>query len=265
MRQTKVAIGLILLATVLTVAGVFVFPVPSTWKLDAMEFYVPFAGNAMMACLHVGAAIIFIMNMGVYKAKLRRAYTAIAAGIVLIALGSLQVSLVGALNLWGMSWVQQGGLVVPFVVSSIILYFATRSFARLVGMRQLLTQAWVVLGIVLVITVGTSFLPHVATSVPEAGYDVAVATIAWSACLTLVAALLIAKIQGKIGAHYVPAMTWLAFAFFVSFLILAIQVFYTLITTDATHWLGKVSTVLAIVSGCFWLCAGYAFARTKEY
>src|SRR6266568_2239697 len=73
MHQNKVVIWLTLLVATLAAIIVTTLPLPSTWKLPAIEFYLPLAGYSMVASLSVGAAVLFTMSLGVYKAKLRRA------------------------------------------------------------------------------------------------------------------------------------------------------------------------------------------------
>lgn len=265
MNQGKNVIGLTFLSALLLAMFVLTLPVPSTWQQPASLFYVQMAGYAMIACLHVGAAILFTMSLGVYKEALRRAYITIATGIILTAAGTLQVPIIGALDAWQSGWVQRGGLVLPFFLSTLLLYLAVQYIARIVKMNHIFTRVWLVLSAAISLS-GLSFLlPHVHTSVDELTFDILLGTISWSAFLLLAAWLVVVSLKHHAGSHYTQAMSWLSWALLNSFLIFAVQLVYTLIGTDATGLLAQLSTVLAIASGFLWLRAGYAFSLTKEY
>lgn len=265
MRQGKTVIGFTFLSALLLAMFVLVLPVPATWQQPTSLFYIQLAGYAMIACLHVGAAVLFTMNLDVYKAALRRAYITIAAGIVLTAIGTLQVPIIGALDAWQSAWVRGGGLVLPFFLSTLLLYLAVQYIARIVKMKHLLTQVWLVLLVAISLSSLSSFLPHVHLSVDELTFDILLGTISWSAFLLLCASLLVMGLKRHAGSHYTQAMSWLSRALLNSFLIFAVQLIYTLIGTDSTGLLAQLSTVLALASGFLWLRAGYAFSQTKEY
>lgn len=265
MKRDRIIIILTFLATLLGAVLVFRVPVPASWKLSALDFYLPFVGNVTMAGLHIGAAILFAANLGVYKAQLKRAYIAIAAGISCIAIGTLQVSIVNATDTQTAPWIQAGGAVIPFLVSSMTLYLAARYLVRVVDIHHVLSKSWLVLPGILIVSALSSLLPHVATTLPETAYDLAVGSIVWTGGLTLAATILIVAVQLHVGTHYRQAMTWLAYAFFVSFIIIAVQFIYTLTSTNPSDILARFSTLLAVLSGVLWLLAGYAFARTRDY
>lgn len=218
-----------------------------------------------MACLYTSAAILFTINLDVYKAKLRRAYIAIAAGTVINGAGSLQVSIIAGLSAWHSPYVLAGGMVAPFLLGSLIHYLAIRYLARLVGTKHFLTRSWIALPLALVIAFSTSFLPHVSTTFSEIGYDIGIGVIAWSAWLALVNGILILRVRRQAGDLYKRAMAWLAGALFASVLVLVSQGAYGLITTDLDHVLVIVTNTLTVISGLIWLRASYAFAITKYY
>jgi len=240
-------------------------PVPAAWQGSTAAFHLPLAGYTIMACLHVGAAVSFLTTLGVYKAQLRRAYLAIAAGIVVIAVGTLQVSIIGDLNAWHSAWVVRGGLILPFLCSSLILYLGIRYFAQLVGAKSILSRAMLIVPVAMIMSIAATFLPHVATTVPEIGFAIGNGITAWSGLLILAAAMLVLDVKQHIGVHYTHAMTALSLPFFTSFIILAVQFVHTLTSTSTTDLTSSLITIMAIVSGILWLRAGYAFVQTREY
>lgn len=265
MKQGRIiAIGASFIA-LLAGAIITQLPVPVAWQGSAAAFHLPLAGYTIMACLHVGAAVFFLATLGVYKAQLRRAYMAIAAGIVVIAIGTLQVSIIGAFNAWHSAWVSRGGLILPFLFSSMILYLGTRYFARIVGVKSVLSRAMLIVPVAMLVSIAATFLPHVTSTIPEIGFAIGNGITVWSGLLILAAAMLVLRVKQHIGVHYTQAMVALSLPFFTSFTILAIQFIHTLTSTSTTDLISSLITIMAIVSGILWLRAGYAFAQTKEY
>lgn len=241
------------------------FPVPPTWPLSNIEFYYPFIGNVLMACMYVGAAVLFINNLDVYKTKLRRAYIALALSIGVVGLGMLQISVIAALDLWRSPYVLGGGMMFPFLISGIIIYLAVRKIALLVRYKHIFNKWWLSLPFAFVTAYATSFLPHVPVTLEETGFDIGIAVITSAATLLFISGILVIGIRRHTGALYTSSMTWLARASFLSSVVLAVQCIYYLITTDYDHIVTRTNTIIAIISGFWWIRAGYTFALTKYY
>lgn len=266
MQRNRTIIWATILLTLLFAGLAFMVPAPSSWPLPSQVFfYLPLIATTIMACLYTSAAILFTINLDVYKAKLRHAYIAIAVGTLINGAGSLQVSIIAGLSAWHSPYVLAGGMVAPFLLGSLVHYLAIRYFARLVGTKHFLARSWIALPLALAIAFLTSLLPHVSTTFSEIGYDIGVGVIAWSAWLALVNGILILSVRHNAGDLYKRAMAWLAGALFASALVLVSQGAYTLITTDLDHILVIVTNTLTVISGLMWLRASYAFAITKYY
>lgn len=265
MQQNKGIIWGTLIITFLASIIAFIVPVPNTWPLSNIEFYLPFVANIVMAGLHIGAAILFAANLDVYKAKLRRAYIALATGTIIVGLGTLQISVIAVLDIWRSPYVLGGGMMFPFLVAGFVLYFAIRYLARLVGATHLFVHAWLVVPAALGMAYASSFLPHVQVTLSEGAFDTGIGIIIWGAALLLFSGCLALFLRQHVGALYVRPMGWLAGAVFVSSATLVIQCIYYLITTDYDHIVTRVNSLIAIGSGLMWLRAGYAFVLTKYY
>ncbi|HSX28905.1 MAG TPA: hypothetical protein VLF60_05660 [Candidatus Saccharimonadales bacterium] len=263
-RGQTIFLAAIVIAIIVGVV-VTLLPVPAAWQGSSAEFHFPVAAYSSMACLHIGAVLLFLMGLSVYKAQLRRAYVMISIGIVAVALGTLQISLLSGLDALDSGWSKNGGAVVPFVLSSLLLYLGIRSFAKLVGLRNLFTRSGIVLPVVIVLCGATAFLPHVHVTTTEIGFDVGSGISTWDALLTLVSLLLMLQVRKHIGAHYTQAMTWLVLPLFTSFLILTVELVHSFFATSTTDLLSTMVTASTIISGLLWLRAGYAFAQTTEY
>lgn len=265
MQRNRIIIGSTFLFTLLGAATAFAFPVPVSYPLSDIEFYLPFVANIIIAVLYVGAAIVFTTNLDVYTKRLRRAYAMIAISIVLVGLGTLQFSVIAVLDAWRSAYVLGGGMMFPLVLASILLYIALRHLVLLVGARRLLTKVWLAIPFSLMIAYATSFLPHVTVTLSEATFDTGVGVITFSAILLYIAGILAYSIRQHVGEVYQRPMSWLAGALLISGLTMTIQGIYTLVTTDYDHILTRINNLVTIASGILWLRASYSFALTKYY
>lgn len=265
MQRNRIIIGSTFLFTLVGAATAFLFPVPASYPLSSIEFYLPFAANIIIAVLYIGAAIVFTTNLDVYKEKLRRAYTIIAISIVLVGLGTLQFSIIAVLDAWRSAYVLGGGMMLPLLLASILLYIAIRRLVLLVGAKHLFTRAWLAIPLSLFIAYATSFLPHITVALNEVTFDTGVGVIFFAASLLYIAGILTYSIRNHVGVVYQKPMLWLAWALFISSLTMAIQGIYTLITTDYDHILTRLNNIITITSGILWLRASYSFALTKYY
>ncbi len=262
--EVRIIAGTLTVALLIATATLLI-PVPETWDGTAAGFHVPLAMNSIIACLHTGAAVLFLSSLAAYKATLRRAYVAISMAIVVAALGTLQLPILNGFDLWDLAWVKDGGVGLPFLLSGLALYIGTRNLGRLVGVKSLLTKAGIVLPAVIVLSAATVFLPHVASATSEQAFDASNAILAWSALFEGAAALIMLRVLKRIGAHYVTAMAWLSATLLTAFIILTIAIVHTLFTSATQDAVNTTIDVLAILTGFMWLRAGYAFAATEDY
>lgn len=266
MQRNKMIIFATLAVALLASLGALLIPIPSFWPPENGNFHWQLIVNIVMACTHTGGALLLLTNLDVYKAKLRRSYRTLAIGTFITGAGTLQISILTVLDVWDTFYGQSGAVMLPFLLSGIILYVAMRSFAHLVGVTHILTQAWVVMPAVLLIAALSTFLPHANLErVSEAGYDALVAIELWSALLILSAGGLAALVRHKTGTHYTNAMAWLTRALIFSSFVLLYQAFYTLVSENYNPLLSIISNIVTVTSGLIWVRAGYAFALTKYY
>ncbi len=266
MQRNKLLIWSILVLTVVLSLLALLLPTPGSWPPDSVEFHQQLIVNIIMATTHTGGALLLLINLDVYKAKLRRAYIVIAIGTLATGLGTLQISLITLLNGWESLYARSGLTMLPFLLSGILLYLGVRSFTKLVGAKHPLTKLYLVLPGVLVLVLLSSLLPHVQDrNILESTYDVLVGISVWSGLLILSAAWLALNIRRHAGAHYTHAMKWLTRALIVSSLVLLYQGVYTLINLGFNPVLNLISNTVTLLSGVMWLRAGYAFALIKYY
>ena len=265
MQQNRAILWGTLLLTLLAAAISLTFPVPPTYPLSTTDFYIRLVANVTMASLYIGAAILFAVNLNVYKAKLRQAYTLITIGVAVAAVGTMQVCAITSLDAWYSPYVVGGGMMLPFFISAVICYAAVRLLALALGVTNWLTKKIWVIMVTFLAALLTALLPHVPTNISETAYDTGIGIVAWGAGLLVIAAVLAITIQKHVGSLYTKPMQWLAGALFISGLILTLQCTYSLVSTDYDHIITQINTFIAIISGFTWLRAGHAFALTKYY
>lgn len=263
-RNRMIIWGTILLTLVLSMLALLL-PTPAGWP-EQVGFHNALIVNIVMACSHAGGVVLLLTNLDVYKAKLRRAYIVMSVGVLAAGLGTLQILIVTLLN-WSTSlYAQSGAIIAPFLLSGVLLYIAVRSFARLVGVKHLLTRAWIVLPGAIVLAALSSLLPHAYDPrIPEAVYDAFVGIMVWSGSLMLFAGWLVLSVRRYAGTHYSHAMIWLMRALFVSASLLLYSGVLTLLNGSDNLALNILSYILSIAAGLMWVRAGYAFALTKYY
>ncbi|HKU18849.1 MAG TPA: hypothetical protein VJP80_06275 [Candidatus Saccharimonadales bacterium] len=240
-------------------------PVPRSWQYSHALYYEGLILVSAYMCLLIGAVVLLLMGAGAYKAELKRAYLAMCAGIMLVALGCVQLPVLGIFNLWGSAWVNNGFVGVPFFVSGLVLYIGVRRLALLIGQAGLLTRFVVVVPLVIVLCVALAFVPHVHVTFAERDFDIAYGIFMWSAVFTVIATVLLARIQRDIGQHYQSAMAWLCSGVgnvAVALILVIVGGFVSNKTQD--NWSIAID-VAGLAAGLTLVHAGYVFTKTKEY
>lgn len=260
-KATTITLAIVGIAIVGYLAS-FLVPLPSSWTGDSAAFHWTLANSVLYTLLYIGVAILFLVGIGAYKAALRAAYIKMAAGIVMVGAGLAQVVLLNIFGLTQTPWVQYGGVMLPFLVAGLAIYFGTRSMAKLVGVTSLLTK----LGFTFPLLVGCMalvvFLPHGYASLPETFFDVANSISTWDVLLYGISLGLVLQIKNHSGTHYTQSMAWLAIGLLGS-------VAVTMSVLVGTFIVGKEPEsyfidAMVIIGGLLYLKAGHSFARTKE-
>lgn len=239
-------------------------PEPLSWAGTWCDFHVPLAALTLTTALDIGGAILFLKSLSVYKADLRRAYKGIAISVALIALGSLQLPIVNGFDLWSTPWVRFGGIGIAFFISSVALFVAARTLARLVGVRSVWIHPLLAVGVSAVSAGIIVFVPHAPTETKEIAFDISNATSIFNAVFTGIGAWILFKVSHLIGNHYARAMQWLFWAILTGAAIPLVVVLHSILTGAKS--VGSFDTlVIFLVHGSLSLIAGYLFARVKEY
>jgi hypothetical protein len=260
-KATKIILAIIVF-TVIGYLTSFLTPIPASWHGDSSAFHWALANSVLYTLLHIGAAVLFLVGVSAYKATLRLAYIAIASGVVLVGAGLAQVVLLNIFGLLQSPWVLYGGVMLPFVIAGLAIYFGIRSMAKLVGVTSLFTKLWFVVPLLLVSIAVVSVLPHVSSSLPELFFDVSNAISMWDVVLYGISLILVLQIKSRSGAHYSQSTSSLAIGLIGSVVITITVLATTLITGEAAS--GYLLDMLVVIGGLLYLKAGHSFAKTKE-
>jgi hypothetical protein len=247
-----------------TIAYLIVQP-PASWDHTVGEFYFSLMTNTFAFYVHIGAAILFILSLTVYKQMMRTAFSGIVIGIVLIALGMFQLPVLDSLDAWNSFYTSSGIVALPFLIGGLAAYLGASTFGRLVGERGLLTNKLFALPASLLLAATSIFLPHVQTTVDELSYDISNIVVALTFILLAAAAIIIFRTSRKIGTHYTAALRWTGISLLLGSAAMFVAFVDVLISTATRDPLTVFLNVLTIVAGFTWLRAGYIFIKTKEY
>lgn len=261
MSATSLVITAVLGAALAATLASLFLATPASWADGWLTFHLFIAVTSVQSCLHIGAAILFLLSIGVYKARLRYAYTMISVGIVLLAIGALQLPIIHAFDLWDTVWVTGGIIGIPFTLSGLAMYIGARGLARLIGIKTIYSRASIVVPIILVVCVLSTFLPHVTSPLPEMAFDMTNIILLWSGLLNLAAAFAVLAVARSTGVYYQSSMAWLAVSLMISSLILLLVVVRGLTTTSTQDVL---TDVLSVLGGALFMKAGYEFSKTKN-
>lgn len=262
MNTTFKTVLAVTFVTLLGYAASFLIPAPPSWNDTSLAFHTTLANSVLYTLLHAGAAVLFLSGISAYKAALRSAYVKIASGIVLVGGGLAQVVFLNIFDLIQTPWVQYGGVMLPFVVAGLAIYFGTRSMAALIGVRSVLRNIWFVAPLLIVCVIIVSLLPHKPSSLPELVFDISNAISAWDVVLYAASLGLVLKMRTHSGAHYASAISWLAIGLTGSVFISTYILIGTLLSGAAPA--GILIDSIVAIGGLLYLKAGYSFARTKE-
>lgn len=262
MNTTFKTVLVVTFVTLLGYAASFLIPIPTNWNDSVLGFHWTLANSVLYTLLHAGAAVLFLSGIGAYKAALRSAYMKIAIGIVLVGGGLAQVVFLNIFDLIQTPWVQYGGVMLPFVIAGLAIYFGVRSMATLIGVRSVLRNVWFIAPLLIACVIATSLLPHKSSSLPEMVFDISNAISAWDVVLYAASLGLVLKMRAHSGTHYANAISWLAIGLAGSVAITMCILIGTLLSGAAPA--GILVDSIVTLGGLLYLKAGYSFARTKE-
>ena len=264
MQRAIAIVNLTVIVTTLTVIATYFMPPPASWTGSWAGFHLPLALNIITPCLHLGGALLFLLSLSAYRERMRRAYTVMSLGIIITAIGSIELPIISAFDLWDSFIVTSGLVAIPLVLAGPFIYAGVRSFGLLITLRSRLSQLVLVMPGIVALIIAVSLLPHASSENSELVYDMSNAILLWTCLFDLAAAITILKVRQRMGAHYTKAMTWIAAALFVNAGILALNIINAFIAPSVTNAGTFIPYLVGVAAGVLWLKAGYEFMETKD-
>lgn len=261
MKKAKLTLLVILIFAILLPIVSLVVPGPTedTALLKAENFAAGLAACVFFATLYMGASALFMIGLDVFKDRLKRAYSAICTGLILLGIATVQIPILIALNLLESPWSLGGGLLAPFIMGGFMLYLGLRSFATALGDKSPWTSAGGVLVVALVFGGIFAWLARdwsqiSFSSISFAGNIVSV----WISTAALALAI---RIHNLAGPAYTQALSW----FIVAMVANLFGQFPAPILEVAGTPESPLLAVPQIITGLLFVKAGYAFNKIKDY
>ncbi len=239
-------------------------PLPTAWHAASWLFYLSLSVTLAYAVIQLGAAGLFLGSLDVYKTALRQAYVAIVVSLVLLAASTIQLAVISALDLWDTFWVNDGLVMLPYLVGGFLAYIGTRRLARLIDARTIVARATIALPAIVILCLLTIPLPHAPVPTPEAAFDVTIILVTWTTLMYLAAGFIAWSAQRRIGAFYKSTTSWLAGGLLASAVALGIATLHALATAETQDLPTLVVDTIGLISSLFYLRAGYAMTKTKQ-
>jgi len=198
---------------------------------------------------------LFAIALKEFKEALRRAYALICMGIVLYGIGQLQFPLFEIID--GRVWIESGGVILPYILSIVCIFFGMRSFGKLVGITALWTSPLIVFGLAIVLTVAAGFMISGEQAIVMQ-FEIFLATV------LIFSAIISERIKSITAQQYGPALTLLS-ASLSMLVVAALHHIVTMLTLDESSWYLSSGLTLwpAFTAAVLFALSGYAFAAFK--
>lgn len=158
--------------------------------------------------LHLGIAWFYFTSLKNFNQDLRRAFTYICAGTIVLSLGFSHYVLIELFGWQRYEFLHYGGITWLISLPFILMFLGLRIYAQLVGVTSRLMSPPVFLGSTLAVLALITVLPH--ASVPsEVSFDLWAMGAAIIPIFALLSARLTGKIRRNVTAAYVTSMVWL--------------------------------------------------------
>lgn len=193
-------------------AGFATLTVPTPPGVTPIVFHGGFATSSMITILNAGAAGLFVVGLHGFTRRLKLAYAVMCLGFIFQALAFIQVPVLNVFRLGDTLWSKGGFIILPFILTALLVYYGTRSFARLFGVGKWWTSGTLAQIIAIAMALILTVLPHAPWHQPEYYFDVSVALTAFTSLQFVFAALLAFLVARQAGTVYQYPMRMLGWA-----------------------------------------------------
>ena len=163
---------------------------------------------SVLTLLHLGGGGLFVASPKTFPPVLRRAYLLAAIGLCLVGIALLQEPLLILLNQTDSTWEKIGGTIAPYTIAYALIYYGTRSMARLLKLQDFAASPRVI-GLALALAaVAAVAAPHAHADMPEVSFDLIAALTLMFAVLAGFSARLTYRMWRATTPLYAAAMKW---------------------------------------------------------
>lgn len=211
-RIQRVTIGVIAILLV----GIALSFVASTPKgNDWLTFHAYFGVALGAAIAFVAASIMFIMGLGGFTDKLKKAYGLICVSLVALGLAFVQLPITLYLVDFSAFWKGSSALLsgIIFLLALSLIYAGSRSLARLFGVGGFATKVWVVVAGTVGFAIVAVLAPHVPTSTSESTLNASLGSTALSSFIIGTSAFLMLQIKRTASVMYTNMLAWMALSY----------------------------------------------------
>lgn len=159
--------------------------------------------------LFVGAGLMFLRGLQGFTPEVQKAYRLLAWGLLAFSALLVQLVIWGITDTWDSAWATSGSGLVPFVLAAALAYVGARKFARVLEIKNVLTNLWLMVLLTALVSLGMGVLAHYFVTYTAQLVDVYIGVCSWGAAFLTCAAVLIYQASRVIGAHYRSALIWL--------------------------------------------------------
>ncbi len=221
-------------------------------EIGVKEYKIATATVALLAWLHISAALLFLMGIKGFKEQFRKAYKAICVGLFVYGLSLLQFPIIATLNLWQSTWSQYGGKAYPLILATLALFAGFRNFALALGIRSWITSYFTLLYIPFVA------LPTALLAPPERRIEMV--TNIMCGLLGIVVMALSVRVYLAAGPAYKKSLRWLSIALVVY--VIGLLIPSVIIALRVLE--GAYTAFPFAITGVLLVTAGYSFNKIGE-
>lgn len=204
-----IAAGSLLIALILAAATLLV---PTPAGVTSAVFRPLCIITGIMLVGHVSGALLFVLGMRSFSAKLKAAYGWLMVGFVLLAVSFVQLPLLSIFNWADSIWSRYGLIALPFIGSVASIYVGARGFARLFGVKSIFASARVATALAVACAALTVLLPNAVPNIDmtRSTIEISKFAVALPAFFVFWANILVYRARQQAGPLYVSATGWLA-------------------------------------------------------
>jgi hypothetical protein len=228
---------------------------------DAQDFEVRvLAFSVASSIMYIGCALVFLLGLANFTAKLKIAYGVFCSALILFALAELQVPIGALIGQADNAWLSGGGVLLPILVAISGMYAGVKLTANLYGVKGPWGRPWLVAIMAIIASTLGYMLPVGSVLTTEEAAKGSNAIMAMILVLFASCALLLWHIKAKATKTYAKAMFWfwLAMLSFVAVTIVTMSVITTVGTAHPFMQSGGTICIQSLLA-LFVLKAAYEF------